>query len=76
MEKIEQTMFEYCENANEHSELYDAFCAGAEWQKQQFESEESRTERNMNLISSFAEHYKNEMGKDIPENITLSFFNA
>ena len=34
------------------------------------------TEKNMNLISAFTEHFKMETGSEIKESIILSFFNA
>ena len=34
------------------------------------------TERNMNLISAFAEHFNMETGNEIKESVILSFFNA
>lgn len=37
---------------------------------------EEKTDKNMNLISAFADHYETETGKQIPENVILSFFNA
>lgn len=37
---------------------------------------EKETDRNMDLISEFAEHLKAEEGIDIPEYAILSFFNA
>ena len=37
---------------------------------------ESKTELNMKIINSFMGHHKSETGKDIPEDIFLSFFNA
>lgn len=37
---------------------------------------EAKTDRNMNLISAFCEHLKNEASIDIPESAVLSFFNA
>jgi hypothetical protein len=37
---------------------------------------EITTDRNMDLISEFVEHLKDEAGIDIPESAILSFFNA
>ncbi len=37
---------------------------------------EARTDRNMNLISSFLDHVKAESGIEIPEEVLLSFFEA
>lgn len=37
---------------------------------------EKRTERNMELITAFIEHYNRETGKEIPERVVLSFFDA
>ncbi|WP_077920446.1 hypothetical protein [Spirosoma sp. 209] len=36
----------------------------------------ARTERNMNLISAFADHLKKEVGYIIPERVIESFFGA
>ncbi|RYC70700.1 hypothetical protein [Spirosoma sordidisoli] len=36
----------------------------------------ARTDRNMNLISAFAEHLKKEAGIDIPDSAIESFFDA
>ena len=40
------------------------------------QKEIENTERNMNLISFFAEHFHNETGNEIKESVILSFFNA
>ena len=37
---------------------------------------ERRTEYNMNLLSQFLEHLKQEAGIDVPEEHLLSFFDA
>lgn len=37
---------------------------------------ETQTSQNMELISKFADYYKAETGKSVPEEIILSFFNA
>ncbi|WP_312388721.1 hypothetical protein [Chryseobacterium sp.] len=37
---------------------------------------EKRTDENMNLISKFVEHHKNETGQEIEESVILSFFQA
>lgn len=54
--------------------IIEDFTAGAEWREN--ESEEKRTTKNMEIVSSFAEHYKSETGKEIEESAILSFFNA
>ena len=40
------------------------------------QKEIENTERNMNLISAFAEHFHMETGNEIKESVILSFFNA
>ncbi len=58
-------------------ELYKIFQESQPKQKEESEKElEERTERNMNVISDFCEHVKNEIALYIPESTILSFFNA
>ncbi|WP_080057161.1 hypothetical protein [Spirosoma aerolatum] len=45
-------------------------------EEQEVRELEQRTETNMNLISEFLEHLKDEAGIEIPEEHLLSFFNA
>lgn len=35
-----------------------------------------KTERNIELVGSFAKHYEEEKGSPVPKDIILSFFNA
>lgn len=37
---------------------------------------EAKTDQNMNLISAFADHFEAETGKEIPDEVIYSFFNA
>ena len=61
MDKVRWIRFENCEIFTEEMEAKEIA---------------EKTDRNMALISAFAEHYKNETLKTIPEEIILSFFDA
>jgi hypothetical protein len=58
-----------------------SFVIGAENKPSDFETEfvkelEAKTVRNMDLISAFLDHVKEETGVEVPESALLSFFNA
>lgn len=44
--------------------------------QEEFKNLEYTLDKNMEIVSSFMEHYKTETGKEINEKIFLSFFNA
>jgi hypothetical protein len=73
--EIQTAAFGYCAKASDSDGLYDAFEHGALCQQNKFNSIEEKTSRNMDLISLFVEHLKDE-GIEISEKDVLSFFNA
>ncbi|WP_139423003.1 hypothetical protein [Chryseobacterium mulctrae] len=68
-------------NKNARETIQDDFKSGANWMfhynsDKKTDNLEDLTTKNLELVSSFVEHYKVETGKEIEESAILSFFNA
>ncbi len=75
MTDLQKASMNYAKNAPDSDELYDGFTEGAKWQKEEYENEEAKTERNAITVSSFVQHCK-ELGIEISDSIFESYFNA
>jgi hypothetical protein len=72
-------------NKSARESIQEDFSSGANWmlhynndfsEENKTENLEELTTKNLEMVSSFAEHYKAETGKEIEESTILSFFNA
>lgn len=80
-EQLQQDLLKHIEKGDPRdTAIFSLFAWYHEWKvgpaPESDEQLEARTERNMNLISGFAEHVKTTSGVDIPEEAILSFLNA
>ncbi|HCM34150.1 hypothetical protein [Chryseobacterium sp.] len=73
-ETLGDEQFNNVESESAKNSIIEDFSTGANWILS--EQLEKKTDENMNLVSKFSKHFKDETGLEIPDSIVQSFFNA